>query len=62
MKARVPAEFPAGPVLLPDEDDAGVAWAQVVSRECLGELRDPAGTSPRLKTDKQRSKGETQVS
>jgi hypothetical protein len=44
LRAQVPAEVPAGPVrlivLLPDEDDAGVAWARGVDREWLDELRD----------------------
>jgi hypothetical protein len=44
LRARVPAELPAGPVrlivLLPDEDDAGVAWAQGVETEWSDELRD----------------------
>jgi hypothetical protein len=44
LRAQVPPELPAGPVrlivLLPDEDDAGVAWAQGVSGEWLEELRD----------------------
>jgi len=44
LRAQVPAELPAGPVrlivLLPDEDDAGMAWAKGVDREWLEELRD----------------------
>jgi hypothetical protein len=44
LRAQVPAEVPAGPVrlivLLPDEDDAGLAWAQGVNTEWLDELRD----------------------
>jgi len=44
LLAQVPAELPAGPVrlivLLPDEDDAGMAWAQGVDSEWLEELRD----------------------
>jgi len=44
LRAEVPAEVPAGPVrlivLLPDEDDAGIAWAQGVDREWLDELQD----------------------
>jgi hypothetical protein len=44
LRAQVPAGFPAGPVrfivLLPDEDDAGVAWAQGVGTEWPDELRD----------------------
>ena len=45
LRAEVPAEVPAGPVrlivLLPDEDDAGIAWAQGVAREWVDELQDP---------------------
>lgn len=45
LRAQVPVELPPGPVrlivLLPDEDDAGIAWAQGVNREWLDELRDP---------------------
>jgi len=37
LRAEVPGEVPAGPVrlivLLPAEDDAGIAWAQGVDRE-----------------------------
>jgi hypothetical protein len=44
LRAQVPAELPAGPVrlivLLPDEDDSGVAWAQGVDREWRDELQD----------------------
>jgi hypothetical protein len=44
LLAQVPAELPAGPVrlivLLPDEDDAGVAWAQGVETEWSDELQD----------------------
>jgi len=44
LRAQVPAELPAGPVrlivLLPDEDDAGIAWAQGVDREWSDELQD----------------------
>jgi hypothetical protein len=44
LRAEVPAEVPAGPVrvivLLPDEDDAGIAWTQGVDREWLDELQD----------------------
>jgi hypothetical protein len=44
LHAQVPAEVPAGPVrlivLLPDEDDAGIAWAQGVAREWLEKLQD----------------------
>ena len=45
LKADVPQELPAGPVrlivLLPEEDEAGTAWAHGVSREWAEELRDP---------------------
>jgi hypothetical protein len=45
LRAQVPVGLPPGPVrlivLLPDEDDAGTAWAQGVNREWLDELRDP---------------------
>jgi hypothetical protein len=44
LRAQVPAEIPAGPVrlivLLPDEDDAGAAWAKGVETEWSDELRD----------------------
>ena len=44
LQARVPEEFPAGPVRLivlrPDEDDAGGAWAHGISREWEDELHD----------------------
>jgi hypothetical protein len=44
LQAEVPAELPAGPVrlivLLPDEDDAGTAWAQGISKEWADELRE----------------------
>jgi hypothetical protein len=45
LQAQVPAELPAGPVrlivLLPDEDQAGVAWMQGIAREWVDELDDP---------------------
>jgi hypothetical protein len=45
LQARVPEELPAGPVrlivLLPDEDDAGGAWAHGISKEWADELSDP---------------------
>ncbi|MGA3212764.1 MAG: hypothetical protein ABSD20_15770 [Terriglobales bacterium] len=45
LRAKVPAEFPAGPVrvvvLFPDEDDAGVAWSQGIAHEWAHELQDP---------------------
>jgi len=44
LQAQVPVEVPAGPVrlivLLPDEDDAGLAWARGLDLEWLDELRD----------------------
>lgn len=44
LLARVPDELPAGPVrlivLLPDEDEAGVAWAQGIAKEWTPELED----------------------
>jgi hypothetical protein len=44
LQADVPAEVPAGPVrlivLLPDEDEGGIAWPQGVSREWGAELSD----------------------
>jgi hypothetical protein len=45
LRAQVPEELPAGPVrlivLLPDEDDAGSAWANGIAREWSNELSDP---------------------
>ena len=44
LRARVPEELPAGPVrlivLLPDEDDGGVPWANGVAKEWTDESRD----------------------
>lgn len=44
LRAQVPADLPAGPVrlivLLPDEDEGGMAWAQGVAREWADELGD----------------------
>jgi hypothetical protein len=44
LRAQVPEGLPTGPVrlivLLPDEDDAGTAWAQGVARQWSDELRD----------------------
>ena len=44
LQAQVPEQFPAGPVrlivLLPDEDDGGVAWTHGVAKEWAEELRD----------------------
>jgi hypothetical protein len=45
LRAQVPPEFPAGPVrlivLLPDEDEGGIAWARGVAKEWADELGDP---------------------
>jgi hypothetical protein len=44
IPVKVPEELPAGPVrlivLLPDEDEAGVAWARGVGREWETVLSD----------------------
>jgi hypothetical protein len=44
LQAQVPEELPVGPVrlivLVPDEDDAGNAWASGAAREWSDELRD----------------------
>jgi hypothetical protein len=44
LRAEVPADVPAGPVrlivLLPDEDEGGIAWPQGVAREWSEELQD----------------------
>ncbi len=44
LRARVPEEVPAGPVrlivLLPEEDDAGIAWAQGIPSDWSDELSD----------------------
>ena len=44
LRASVPEELPAGPVrlivLLPEEDEAGSAWAHGIAREWADELRD----------------------
>ena len=44
LRASVPAEIPAGPVrlivLLPDEDDAGIAWADGVAKAWADDLGD----------------------
>ncbi|MBZ5620979.1 MAG: hypothetical protein LAQ69_19965 [Acidobacteriia bacterium] len=44
LRARVPEELPAGPVglivLLPDEDEGGVAWAQGIVTDWTCELED----------------------
>ena len=44
LKARVPEEFPAGPVRLivfvPEEDDAGSAWTRGIAKEWADELAD----------------------
>ena len=45
LRVQVPQELPAGPVrlivLLPEEDEAGAAWAHGFTREWADELRDP---------------------
>jgi hypothetical protein len=45
LQARVPDELPAGPVrvivLLPEEDESGVAWAGGIANEWADELQDP---------------------
>jgi hypothetical protein len=44
LRAQVPEEVPAGPVrlivLLPEEDDAGFAWAHGIAKEWADELND----------------------
>ncbi|HXA66857.1 MAG TPA: hypothetical protein VNV82_16985 [Bryobacteraceae bacterium] len=44
LQAHVPEDVPAGPVrlivLLPDEDEAGIAWAQGAGRAWSDELQD----------------------
>jgi hypothetical protein len=44
LLVKVPADLPAGPVrlivLLPEEDEGGVAWAHGVAREWADELGD----------------------
>jgi hypothetical protein len=44
LRANVPEGLPAGPVrlivLLPEDDDAGLAWTQGVAREWASELKD----------------------
>ncbi len=44
LRADVPEGLPAGPVrlivLLPEDDDTGIAWTQGVTREWAEELRD----------------------
>jgi hypothetical protein len=45
LRADVPKELPAGQVrlivLLPEEDEAGGAWADGIAREWSAELSDP---------------------
>ena len=45
LQADVPETTPPGPVriivLLPEEDEAGVAWMQGIAREWAAELSDP---------------------
>jgi len=44
LRAQVPEDFPPGSVrvivLIPEEDEAGVSWAQGVSSEWVEELSD----------------------
>lgn len=44
LRARVPEELPAGPVrlivLLPEEDEGGIGWAQGVAKDWTPELQD----------------------
>jgi hypothetical protein len=44
LQVRVPAELPTGPVriivLLPEEDEGGVAWGRGVANEWSDEMRD----------------------
>jgi hypothetical protein len=44
LQAHVPENLPAGPVrlivLLPDEDEGGIAWAQGVTRGWSDDLQD----------------------
>jgi hypothetical protein len=44
LQANVPESLPAGPVrlivLLPEDDDAGLAWTQGIAREWAAELKD----------------------
>ena len=44
LRAQVPTDLPAGPVrlivLLPEEDEAGIAWAQGVAKEWADDLGD----------------------
>ena len=44
LQAQVPVDLPAGPVrlivLLPEEDEGGVAWPRGVASEWSDELRD----------------------
>ena len=44
LRADVPKDLPVGPVrlivLLPDEDEAGIAWAQGVAKEWADDLAD----------------------
>ena len=45
LRAQVPEGFPAGAVrvivLMPEEDEAGLAWAGGISAEWSAELGDP---------------------
>ena len=45
LQARVPETLAPGPVriilLIPEEDEAGAAWTQGITREWAAELSDP---------------------
>jgi hypothetical protein len=45
LRAQVPEDFPVGSVrvivLMPEEDEAGLAWAGGISAEWSAELGDP---------------------
>lgn len=45
LQAQVPEVLPPGPVrilvLIPEEDEAGMAWMQGIAREWETELNDP---------------------
>lgn len=45
LQAQLPEDTPPGPVrlivLIPEEDEAGLAWMQGTAREWVAELSDP---------------------
>ena len=45
LQVQVPETLPPGPVriivLIPEEDEAGLAWMQGIAREWAAELSDP---------------------